>query len=191
MYFANMYCYGWDHNAVGITGIRGCMGAVYRGAHALYAVHIPDHGAQDNRAGADAFAQWVRGFEAGTGTKGDLYVFANGINRPSAEHEAKHLKSALHAKHATVYRVMQHLGPDSGGNQADSASILVRSGAHIDLLYKHVPDDQYIAGGRAESGQYKVRAAFQGNAVPSDYLAPVGWYPMTGANVRRIKIKWW
>jgi len=189
MYFANMYCYGWDHDAVGITGIRGCLGAVYKGAHALYAVHIPPTSAQVHANAAQTFAGWVRQFENNTERKGDLWVFINGKNRSSAEEEAKYLKSQLNAKHATLYRLMQNLGPDSGGYDAHPASILVRQGANVDLLYKHVPSDQYVAGGRSEVGQYMARAAYQGNLVPPDHANPVGWHIIDGTNSVRVKIK--
>src|SRR5262245_7828358 len=97
MYFANMYCYGMDHGEVGITGMLGCMGVVYKGAQALYAVHIPDH-TQSKAAGAAAFAQFVGHFELITTRKsGDLFIFINGKNRPSAEEEARNLKSLLNA----------------------------------------------------------------------------------------------
>src|SRR5262245_31567364 len=113
MYFANMYCYGMDHGEVGITGMLGCMGVVYKGAQALYAVHIPDH-TQTKAAGAAAFAQFVGHFELITTRKcGDLFIFINGKNRPSAEEEARNLKSLLNAKKATLYRIMRHLGSES------------------------------------------------------------------------------
>lgn len=189
MYFANMYCYGWDHDAVGITGIRGCMGAVYKGAHALYAVHIPDNSLATNALGAQTFAAWVRQFENNTKKKGDLWVFINGNNRTTAEDEARNLRGLLNAKHATLYRIVQNLGPNSGRDNADSASILVRNGGNVDLLYKHVPDDQYVVGGRSEVGQYVARAAFQGNLVPPDHANPVGWHVIDGTNCVRVKIK--
>jgi hypothetical protein len=188
MYFANMYCYGMDHLEVGITGILGCMGVVYKGAQALYAVHIPDHQAT-NATGAAVFAQFVGHFELiETRKSGDLFVFINGSNRPSAEEEARNLKSLLNAKKATLCRIMRNLGPKSGGDMADSASILVRDRGNIELLYKHVPDDQYIAGGKGPVGQYRQISGFSGNCVPNDYLSPQGWHIMNGANCLCIKI---
>ncbi len=165
------------------------MGVVYRGVNSLYAVHIPDNSALINARGVSIFAEFVSHTEYHKKEKGDLFVFINGINRPTAEDEARNLKSLLNAKHATLYRIMLNLGANSGGNQADSASILVQDRGHIDLLYKHVPDNQYIPGGRSAVGVYDPRGSAFGNTVPNDHANPLGWHIVTaGSNASRKKI---
>lgn len=187
MYFAHMYCYGYDLNDVGITGILGCMGVAYKGESALYAVHIPDNNPQANAKGGRIFAKFVRQYDNYKKGKGELFVFVNGKNRTTAEDEARALKGLLNARRANVYRIMQNLGPGSGGFSAPSASIMVRNNGNLALLYKHVPDDQYIQGGRGPVGQYQANSGFLGNVVPSDWADPQGWYTMNGTNCNITK----
>jgi hypothetical protein len=193
MYFAQMYCYGFDNDIVGITGIVGCMGVIYVGQGAMYAVHIPDGGAAENKAAGKTFADWVKNQQGQVGKgHGRLLVFANGTNRSiakgsfsKAEEEAKDIKKALKSPPTTMYRIMKHLGPNSGGQSANSAAIMVeRVHATTDnpsgcaIWYKkdfgHIT---WVAGGKAESGQYKAKPSFCGAIVPSDLNAQ--WWRMS------------
>jgi hypothetical protein len=186
MYFANMYCYGWDYRDVGITPIVGCMGVVYKGSRALYAIHIPDNTEVINAKGAAAFATFVRTQEK---KGGDLFVFINGSNRPGAEAEAEDIKSLLEAKNATLYRIRKKLGPNSGGSNARAVSILVQGGAKAALLYKAVDSRAYVDGGMRQTGQYHPRPDYQGTKLPPDYLNPVGWHVVdNGSNSHIVKI---
>lgn len=190
MFFANMFCYGSDLTEVGITGIRGCMGVVYRGAGRLYAIHIPPMSEPSNALAATTFSSYVAGLENGAAA-GDLFFFVNGTNRPSAINESHNLKSLMAPKTATLFRIMTGLGKGSGTDQAEhSPSILVTNRGFVDLRYKYVPDDQYVAGGTNEAGQYMGQQGAMGsNKVPSDYQAPQGWTIITGENSYRVSIR--
>ncbi len=120
MYFSNMYSYGHAQDIVGITGIRGCMGIIYVGTGAMYAVHIPpDH--DDVQKGARVqFETLVKNNEAAVGKgHGYLFAFVNGSNRTDAADEMKDMKKRLNSPPTSVYRIMKHLGQDSGKLGAD------------------------------------------------------------------------
>jgi hypothetical protein len=176
VYFANMFCYGHDNNLVGITGIRGCMGVIYVGAASIYAVHIPDNSADMNALGGKTFADWVKNQEGATGKgHGHLFAFCNGTNRPSAEAEVKAIKKALNKPPTILYRILKHLGPQSGGNQAEAATIMMervhataREPAGVVAWYISDNKVTWTAGGKAETGQYNNKPAYQGASVPSD-----------------------
>ncbi len=191
MFFANMFCYGSDLTEVGITGIRGCMGVVYRSPTRLYAVHIPPMSNASNKLGADTFANYIQQTEGQGGVAGDLFFFLAGTTRSSALSEAHHLKSLLGPNTATLFRIMTGLGAGSGTDHAEnSPSVLVADRGFISLQYKCVPDNQYVAGGANEAGQYMGQAGGMGsNKVPSDYQNPQGWTTITGANCYRVSIR--
>ncbi len=182
MYFAHMFCYGRALDIAGITGIRGCMGFIYVGQAALYAIHIPDTAADVMKAGGKAFGTWVKHQEQNVG-KGRLFAFANGTNRTLAgyytgEEQAKDIKKSLGSPPTVLYRIMKHLGTGSGGLMADSVAIMLErvhasagnpSGCAI--WYKRNDAITWVSGGTHESGQYKVDARYQGDAVPSDLQA--------------------
>lgn len=184
MYFAQMYCYGFDSDIVGISGIVGCIGVIYVGQGAMYAVHIPDGGAAENKAAGQTFTTWVKQQQQNVGKgHGHLFLFANGTNRSiakngfsKAEDEAKDIKKALNSPPTTVYRLMKHLGPNSGGQSAASAAIMLER-VHVTtsnpsgcaIWYKQdFQNIVWVAGGKQESGQYKNRPNFCGTKVPND-----------------------
>ncbi len=181
MYFANMYCYGHDNNVVGITGIRGCMGVVYVGAASMYAVHIPHNSDDLNKLGGETFVGWVKNQETNLGKRsGYLFAFVNGKNRSDAKDEVSAIKKGLKSPPTTLYRILKHLGSNSGGFGADSVAIMVDR-VHTSplapsgclLYYKRNDDVTWIGGGSHESGQYKLDSRYQGDAVPSDVRG--GW----------------
>lgn len=192
MYFANMFCYGRDNNCVGITGIVGCMGVIYKGLGTLYAVHIPDN-SQWNAKGGEVLADFVLNNENNPG-KGEMFVFLNGTNRPNAEDEVKAIYFKLKKPATTLCRIMKNLGEKSGGNFADSVAIVVRQIiGGLQQLYK--PDAQcgWKDGGSPETGQYRANDAFKGNKVPKDLepeWSPNGWYPVDEKNCT-VKKLWW
>ncbi|MFZ4411266.1 MAG: hypothetical protein ACOYOH_28260 [Paracraurococcus sp.] len=172
MYFANMYCYGHDNDLVGITGIRGCMGLIYVGAASIYAVHIPPNTPQEDAVGGKTFADWVKNQEGATGPGHcQLFAFCNGTNRS----EVKKVKKALNSPPTILYRINKHLGPKSGGNQAEAAVIMLqrvyataREPTGCVVWYTSQNKVSWKAGGKAETGQYKQKPAFQGAEIPSD-----------------------
>src|SRR5690242_9000957 len=121
MYWAHMYCYGWDYNCVGITSIRGCIGCVYVGSGALYAIHIPPQTLEKQLLGGAEFANYImHGPDKSRKKQGELHVFVNGTNRIEVKEEVRAMRRILKKPAATVYRIMNHLGPGSGGDYADS-----------------------------------------------------------------------
>jgi hypothetical protein len=184
VYFANMFCYGWDHQCVGITGITGCMGVVYKGIRALYAVHIPDN-TQWNAIGGQDFASYVARIEPKPG-KGELFAFLNGNNRTGAPDEVKAIRAILEKPKTTIYRIVTNLGPNSGKENAASVAIVVKH-VHggLEMLYKPDGNCVWANTGRHEVAQYRANDGFKGNKVPSDLdplWAPAGWYPVNKTN---------
>jgi hypothetical protein len=190
---AQMYCYGWDYNCVGITGIRGCIGCVYVGQSAIYAIHIPPQTLEKQQAGAAEFANYVlHGPDKKTGTEGQLHVFVNGKNRNEAEEEARALRSKLNQPVTKVYRIMKHLGPKSGTDSADAVSILVkRVASSLNMTYKHVPDDNWDAGGKEKIGCYDKRfeGSFGDAVVPNDAELANGWHQVDASNCSILQIR--
>lgn len=189
MYFAHMYCFGWDHDLVGITGIKSCMGVVFQGSRTLYAIHIPDNSTELNALGCNAFAKFVLGGERPADPKkGQLLAFANGNNHPSAEQEVATIQSLLNGPKATLYRYRKHLTQDPSGLSADSATTMVKH-THTGLIlgYKHIPDAAWNDSGKPESGQYKHDPRYQGRAAPINCWG--GWNNMDAGNCTIIKIK--
>lgn len=183
MFYANMYCYGMDINHVGITGIVSCLGVVFASPARLYAVHIPPNNAQRDLAGALSFCHMIVGQEGGN-PGGSLHLFVNGTNRSQADMEARTIREGLGGPVTRVYRMMTNLGPNSGGQLADSATIRVRRNAgNLDLDFKHVPDDDWIAGGSARTGCYyaQMDGTFGDAIRPSALAMAGGWHPMTNA----------
>jgi hypothetical protein len=188
MYFANMYCYGHAQDIAGITGIRGCMGIIYVGAGASYAIHIPPDHDDVQKQAREAFETFVKNNENAVGKgQGHLFAFVNGSNRTDAADELKDMKKRLNSPPTSVYRIMKHLGQESGKLGADSVVIMLER-VHASasnpggcaMWYKRADAVTWVAGGSAEDGQYKVRVAFQGNEVPSDLNAH--WWRMSQDN---------
>jgi hypothetical protein len=187
MYFANMFCYGSAQDKVGITGIRGCMGIVYIGGASMYALHIPPDSDDVQKMARVDFEAFVKNNEPVAKGSGYLFAFVNGKNRPSAVDEMKDMKKRLNAPPTIIYRMMKHLGQDSGGFGADSVAIMLeRWHASTDnpsgclIWYKRNDDITWVGGGARESGQYKPRPAYQGDEVPSEFNAH--WWRMDGLN---------
>jgi hypothetical protein len=200
MYFSQMFCYGFDNDIVGISGIVGCMGVIFVGHGSMYAVHIPDGGPDENKMAADTFVTWVKNQQQNTGD-GYLYVFANGKNRSlagknstSAEDEAKYIKKKLKNPKTTLYRIVKNLGPDSGGYGANSAAIMLeRVIASSDnpggcaIWYKQdFGKINWINGGKAETSQYKHRPQYCGTKIPDNLNS--SWWRMSDKNCDLISI---
>jgi hypothetical protein len=183
MYFANMYCYGWDYDCVGITPIVTCMGVVYKGSRAMYAIHIPDNTAQYNSLGGQTFAQFVQNGEHSNGKGGELLVFVNGGYRQTAQQEARDIWSLLSKPLGTLIRFQQ--GLPQPPNHA--AAILVRNDhGYLVKRYAHIPDNQWTAdGAKPESGQYRAFDAFKGATRP---IQIQGWSNVNNTNCAIMNI---
>ncbi len=191
MYYAQMYCYGQDNDHVGITGIVGCLGALFAAPHRLYAAHIPPAGNPvRDLLGAIHFCRMILIGE-GAGPAGSLHLFVNGRNRVQVDSEARNMRNALGGPETLVYRMMTNLGNGSGGMGADAATIKVeRNGQDIDIEYKHVPDNDWEDGGNAKTGCYHppMDGTFGGAVVPTNAQLNAVWFPMdhTTCSIRRI-----
>jgi hypothetical protein len=197
-----MYCYGFDNDIVGISGIVGCIGVVYIGRGFMYAVHIPDGGPDENKMAGKTFARWVKNQELSVGKRdSNLFAFVNGTNRQiasknfsKAEDEARDIKKALGSPPTTVFRLMKHLGSQSGTASANSAAIMVErvqptesNSGGCAMWYKqdfgHI---QWVDGGKKESGMYKNKPSFSGTKKPSDLNAH--WWRIDTTNCTMTNI---
>ena len=191
MYYAQMFCYGTDPNHVGITGIRGCLGAVFASPNHLYAVHIPPMNTERDSQGASAFTAMITGAE-GANPAGDLYLFVNGTNRLQAHDEARTMKEALGGAPTQVYRIMTNLGTQTGTSQADAVVIKVeRVIGGVDLAYKRDDDMKWIDGGRQKAGcDYQAMDGSFGSAkVPDAPAFTGGWFQMTRATCSILNVR--
>jgi hypothetical protein len=190
MYFANMYCYGFHNDFVGITPIVGCMGVVFTVDRTLYAVHIPDGVGTENADAATVFSNWVLSSEQVNKKAGKLFLFFNGTNRPSAEKEGENLRTLLKKPKTTLYRIMKNLGPQSGTSSALSVTIIVRHHHDgLEMKYKQVDyPAKWQDGGKNESGQYKNRPNYCGGKVPKAAEMLGGWYDLdkTTCTIKKI-----
>lgn len=189
MYFANMFCYGHDQGTVGITGIRGCMGLIYRGAGANFAAHLPPTGSRVQ--GAKDVAGYVKRNQAKLGKgHGQLFVIMNGTNRADeAEEEGRAIKKALRNPATTMVRIMKHLGPDSGTNQAESVVIMADSVIATDanpsglsLWYKSDAQITWGPGGSQDGGRYAGAGAGGATQIPTDLNSH--WWRVSDDNCR-------
>ncbi|MCB9544099.1 MAG: hypothetical protein H6703_16850 [Myxococcales bacterium] len=191
MFIATMYSYGDDLQAVGVDGIRGCLGIFLDTGARLYAIHIPDTPA-NFAAGRLAFAAHVNGvephFNRGTAR---LYAVMNGPNRPGVYREVLDYAQALGGvRRFMTVRVNEHLGP-KGFNQ-DSVSIVLERIPHTTtarLKYQRNADVPWQHGiGTARAGFY-----YNGgyNDVLSASLAPVhGWHMVDPTNSTIALTNW-
>ena len=77
--------------------------------------------------GGAEFANYVmQGPDQHTKKDGELHVFVNGRERAEAEDEARAMRNILKKPITKVYRIMNHLGPNSGGYGADSVSVMAK-----------------------------------------------------------------
>lgn len=189
MYMAQMFCYGWDNTEVGITGIIGCIGVVFRGSRNLYAIHVPPRNQEVNALGGQAFATFVGTKEGARTNEGELLVFVNGRNRSSAEEEARAIMSQLKPTVTKVYRIMKNLGPGSGGFSADPVTIWVKNViGGIKIMYKRVPDQGWTAGGKGKEGRYGPDPTFDSiDQVPTDLMS--GWHDVDDKNCSVVRIR--
>jgi hypothetical protein len=191
MYYAQMFCYGTDNNHVGITGIRGCLGAVFAAPNHLYAVHIPPMNAQRDAQGARDFTAMITGAE-GANPAGELYLFVNGINRAQAYDESRAMKEALGGSPTQVYRIMANLGDKSGGTDADAVAIKVeRILGGVGLMYKRDDDITWIVGGNNKTGCYypAMDGTFGSAKVPDGNSLAAGWFQMTRATCSILNVR--
>jgi hypothetical protein len=90
----------------------------------------------------------------------------------------------------TLYRIMKHLGKNSGKLNAKSVTIMATQKiTGLDIRYKHVdyPAD-WKDGGKSESGQYRVNDGFKGAKVPKDSELRWSWHRMHARNCQIIPI---
>ena len=209
-YFAEMYCYGKAHTHIGITGIRNCYGVIYIGARYGYAIHIPLHAKDDSILAAETFVRFVRNNEGSIGRRGHLFGFINGTNWnvPTAESRTsisgeellkvikRGLGSLINSPPATLYRINQHLGTQSGGQGADAAVIMIER-VHVDIqnpdgcvkLYKRENDITYEHYGSPPDGQYKVRPNFATqHRNPVNMGLAAGWYPINNVTCTCVNV---
>jgi len=126
----------------------------------MYAIHIPFNGtdAEDER-GCQAFADYVRNNAGKVGDgHGDLFSFANGTSRPTAESNVRLIKKLLKSPDTLLYRINKHLGPNSGKNGALAVVVMVKktqktafNPSSLHFSYKPNDDITWIAGGRGST----------------------------------------
>lgn len=159
------------------------MGCVFVGSQALYAIHIPDNDPERNGYGGRTFAEFVLVPEKKT-KGGELFVFVNGNNRPSAEEEAKAIGDIL-KKPTTVIRIINHLDRNDGLPR-NSATILVerQDADGVAMKYKYVPDAQWEQGGKGKSGIYESRQEgnFGAPTVPNAAELTARWHDVDTFN---------
>jgi hypothetical protein len=186
MFFASMYSYGNDAAAVGVDGIRGCLGIFLITATRLYAIHIPDTPAHFV-TGRNAFVAHVNFTEPGFDTNAArLIAVMNGPNRAQAFNELCEYSLALGVTKLITVRVDEFLGVK--GLQQDAATIvceLVPGTREPMIKYMRHDDVHWLNAGAARAGSYHVLAPVDDTL--STNLAPfVGWRAADYSNSRIV-----
>lgn len=136
MFIATMYSYGNDTDAVGVDGIRGCLGIFLATKSRLFAVHIPEVA----RTYAEAHVHFVRHVlqvqPLFNRAESVLYAVANGANRVTAEDELREYGQSLGVHQLKMVRLQKHLGDN---NSRDSvAAVLTRIPGSIGCMLKYL-----------------------------------------------------
>jgi hypothetical protein len=174
MYLADMYCYGRDQDAVGVTGISGCMGVFVSSGNMLYAVHIPENSAEKCARGGKAFADFVL-LEAGQGFNRDnatMITVANYTQRTTAGDESYEIARQLGMRAFTVFRPEKHIAVSSMKNPESIWVVWQRGNAGMELCYRPTSTIQPAKGaGTPRSGDYGAYGEDERYTVDTN-----GWY---------------
>lgn len=157
MYLADMFCYGKDPNAVGVTGISGCMGVFVSAGAMLYAVHIPESLPDKCARGGKAFADFVlreagQGFDGGAAT---MITVANYTQRSTAADESYEIARQLGMRVFTLFRPEKHIAIGLGKNPESIWVVWQRTTGGMELCYRPTSSIQPTKGeGTPRSGDY-------------------------------------
>ena len=190
MFIATMYSYGNDVDAVGVDGIRGCLGIFLITAARLYAIHIPDTPAHFD-AGRNQFAAHVNATEPGFDPNAArLIAVMNGPNRPQAYAELLAYSLVLGVNRRMLVRVDEFLGPK--GLQQEAAAIiceLVPGTRDPRIKYQRHDDVHWQHAGIARAGSYHVLAPNDDTLSANPALGQ-GWHLADHSNSRLVTINW-
>jgi hypothetical protein len=114
MYFADMFCFGYDPARVGVTGIVGCMGIFVATDDLLYSIHVTAGSTTEEAVGAKKFGQFVNRCEApGKVARASVYCVLNGGARFNIRKDLEPFVAGLGVKKITVVRFFKNLAPVS------------------------------------------------------------------------------
>lgn len=139
MFFAEMCCLGFHNDCAGVTGFESCIGVAFVGDRPIYAGHFPFNSDRQNKEAADAFAALIKRTES-KWKRGQLFVFTNGGQRPSAQSEAEYLCRALGRPATKLYVIGdRYLGRRAA--TAKPATVMLKHAINgLVKLYKHIPE---------------------------------------------------
>lgn len=179
MYIAQMYCYGKDPLAVGVSGISGCMGVFAYFNQMLYAIHIPDNPTY-NKTGGDDFCAFILREDGNfDGTRARLFFVLNNTQRPGYRDEVRNIGGTLGVPKAEIIRVNM-----AGGSVSNPLAVVVlcERVAGNTLVLKWMPDAnvQWQQGGTARSGYYRNSSFTQ--SLRTSGAVSQGWQIVDPAN---------
>jgi hypothetical protein len=175
MFIADMYCYGMDANAVGVTGISGCMGVFVATGAMLYAVHIPDTATPGKNAlGGTTFADFVTQ-QVGQPldpNASQMICVLNYTQRQQAHEEGYAIARRLGLRRFALWRMEKNIDVSTGNPKA--IWVLWQRLALGGLELRYRPDADFTptqGGGTARSGTYSPWGADKRYTVDAS-----GWY---------------
>lgn len=188
MYLADMYCYGMDPNAVGCTGISGCMGVFVAHGAMLYAVHIPDNNPAKNARGGQAFADFALA-QAGRAFNADaaeMIVVANHTQRSTADDEGYAICRRLGMRRFTLVRPEKFIALSESKNPESIFVVWQRTrDGGLELLYRRTEGLAVARGtGTARSGDY---GAFGEDERYEVDTAAAGWHAAKPPNAHGMR----
>ncbi len=184
MYIADMFCFGKDQNAVGVNGIRGCMGVFVDHGGMLYGMHMPDSVAEKADRGRKAFAAYVMQ-EAGVFApdQARMILVCNSGQRMSATDEGYALCVELGVRQFTLFRPEKFI--PINGSEPSAIWVVCQRGSGGDLeLHYRLDDDvkPVVGGGAARGGDY---GAFREDGKLSTSTS--GWYLAKPPNAHGLR----
>jgi hypothetical protein len=185
MYLADMFCFGKDPDAVGVTGISGCMGVFVSAGTMLYAVHIPESLPAKSARGGTAFADFVLR-EAGTGFDGEkatMITVANYTQRSTAADESYEIARQLGMRRFTLFRPEKHIAIGLGKNPESIWVVWQRGSDGLELRYR--PSSTITpskGGGTARAGDYGAFGEDERYTVDTN-----GWYAAKPPNAHGMR----
>jgi hypothetical protein len=186
MYLADMYCYGKDPDAVGVTGISGCMGVFVSSGATLYGIHIPENNPDKCARGGKAFTDFIK-LDAGNGFDGEKAVMitvANFTQRSTAADESYEICRQLGMRRFTLFRPEKHIAVSTGKNPESIWVVWQRvKGAEMELRYR--PDANILpkkGEGTARSGDYGAYGEDARYTVSTE-----GWYAAKPPNAHGMR----
>jgi len=194
MYFADMFCFGYDPDCVGVTGIVGCMGIFVATDDLLYSIHVTAGSVPEERLGAQKFGSFVNRCETPQKiARAKVFCVVNGGARLKLSNDLEPFAKAIGVKLITAVRIFENLAPMSQAvgkgsrwDQMKAVAVAFKRGqaqGEFVIRYKQESEVQWLngaqAGGKYRDGWYN-RAHYKEVRTVDPGFA--GWHVVNNTN---------